>query len=178
MKFICIMGRSNSGKTTVEKTLEQMGFKRSISYTSREPQIRNGIKEENGKEYIFVTREKFLKLVENNKIIEYEQYNGNLYGTPVPFGAKRYVAVVCLGGYRALKKMYGDQVTGVYLKCDAETSLNRGQQRDGSVSLVKKRLSEDEKLLKDMENEADIIINSNQDLNKMLADILKVIRLK
>ena len=45
MKFVCIMGRSNSGKSTVEKTLEQMGFKRSISYTTKEPQIRDGVKE-------------------------------------------------------------------------------------------------------------------------------------
>ena len=54
MKLVCLMGISNSGKTSVEKTLEQMGFKRSISYTTREPQVRDGKLEENGVEYIFV----------------------------------------------------------------------------------------------------------------------------
>jgi len=176
MKFVCIMGRSNSGKSTVEKTLEQMGFKRSISYTSREPQIRNGIQEKNGHEYMFVSEDKFKELVAKKHIIEYERYGNNLYGTPRPSGAKRYVAVVCIGGYRALKKLYGDQVLGVYLKCDEDIAFSRGQQRDGSTNLVYKRKQEDENLLAEMEKEADIVIDGNQDLNKMLADILKALR--
>lgn len=176
MKFVCIMGRSNSGKSTVEKTLEQMGFKRSISYTSREPQVRNGVMEENGNEYNFVSEEKFMSLVEKGKIIEYERYGNNLYGTPRPFGSKRYVAVVCIGGYKALKELYGEQILGVYIKCDEDVALSRGQDRDGSTTLAKQRKHEDEALLKQMEEEADIIIDGNQDLNKMLADILKALR--
>ena len=58
MKIVCIMGMSNSGKSTVEAKLEQIGFKRSISYTTREPQIRNGKLEENGVEYRFVSNKK------------------------------------------------------------------------------------------------------------------------
>ena len=64
------MGRSNSGKSTVEKTLEQMGFKRSIYYTTKEPQIRDGVKEKNGDAYRFVSRDKFMSLVESGKIID------------------------------------------------------------------------------------------------------------
>lgn len=165
MKFICIMGRSNSGKTTVEKTLEQMGFKRSISYTTREPRINESIQEQDGVDYKFVTEDKFMALVDKGKIIEYERHNDNLYGTPRPFGAKRYVAVVCLGGYRALRNIYGEQVFGVYLKCDEDTAMSRGETHE-----------DNENILKCMEDEADIVINSNQDLNKMLADILKAFR--
>lgn len=176
MKLICIMGMSNSGKSAVESKLEQLGFKRSISYTSREPQVRNGKLEENGNEYIFVSKTKFMNLVDAGQIIEYEEYNGNLYGTPRPYGAKRYVAVVCVGGYKALKELYGDQVLGVYLKCDSDIAMKRGIQRDGSSELVSNRKNIDESLLSEMEQSADIIIDSNQDLNKMLADILKALR--
>lgn len=176
MKLVCLMGISNSGKSTVEKTLEQMGFKRSISYTTREPQVRDGKLEQNGVEYMFVTREKFHQLVSEDKIIEYEEYGGNLYGTPRPYGAKRFVAVVCIGGFKALKKIYGDQVVGVYLKCDQDIAAQRGVQRDGSFKLVKSRKYIDNSLLKDMESNADVIIDGNQDLNKVIADILTVLR--
>lgn len=176
MKFVCIMGRSNSGKSTVEKTLEQMGFKRSISYTTKEPQVRDGVKEKNGDVYRFVSRDKFMSLVESGKIIEYTEYNGNLYGTPRPYGSKRYVAVVELNGYKKLKEIYGEQVTGFYLKCDEDIAIKRAIKRDSSDELIKKRHKSDEAMLDEMEELADIIIDSNQDLNKMIADILKYLR--
>ena len=109
--------------------------------------------EENGNEYNFVSEEKFMSLVEKGKIIEYERYGNNLYGTPRPFGSKRYVAVVCIGGYKALKELYGEQILGVYIKCDEDVALSRGQDRDGSTTLVKQRKHEDEAFLKQMEEE-------------------------
>lgn len=178
MKFICIMGRSNSGKSTVESYLEKMGFKRSISYTTREPQVRNGKLEEDGVEYRFVTEEKFMKLVENGKIIEYERYGNNLYGTPRPFGSKRFVAVVCIGGYKALKELYGDQVIGVYLECDSDVAFSRSYTRDNNNNnnLAKARKDIDSALLDEMKSSADIVIDSNQELNRVLADILKAVQ--
>ena len=47
----------------------RIGFKRSISYTTREPQFRDGKMEENGVEYIFVSRQVFNKLVQEDKIV-------------------------------------------------------------------------------------------------------------
>lgn len=170
------MGMSNSGKTSVEKTLEQMGFKRSISYTTRKPQVRNGKLEKNGVEYRFVSVEKFNQLVHDDKIIEHELYNGNLYGTPRPYGADRFVAVVCVGGFKALKQIYGEQVLGVYLKCSTNIAEQRGSQRDGSSELFRNRKNIDDSLLKEMEESADVVIDSDQDLNKVIADILKILR--
>ena len=176
MKFVCIMGRNNSGKSTVEEYLEKMGFTRSISYTTREPQVRNGVLETNGKEYRFVSEEKFMELVDKGIIIEYEKYGNNYYGTPVPHGSSRYVAVVCIGGYRALKEKFGDQVIGVYLRCDKEIALDRAIKRDKTEEQALKRFEEETKLIEGMEEEADIIIDSNQELYGMLAEILKAVR--
>ena len=179
MKFVCIMGRSGSGKSTVEEYLEKMGFRRSISYTTREPQVRNGKLEQDGVEYKFVDEEQFMQLVNNGNIIEYERYGNNLYGTPRPYGSKRFVAVVCVGGYKALKNLYGKQVIGIYLKCDTDVAMERGEKRDtNDKEQVKKRKQEDEKLLNEMEECADIVINSNQDINRMIADILKALKTK
>lgn len=177
MKFICIMGRSGSGKTTVESHLEKMGFRRSISYTTREPQIRNGKLEQDGVEYRFVNEEQFMQLVNNGNIIEYQRLYGNLYGTPRPYGSKRFVGVVCTDGFKALKKLYGNQVIGIYLKCDLDVAMKRGENRDtDDQEQVRKRREEDEKLLIDMEECADIVINTNQDTNRTIADILKALK--
>lgn len=170
------MGRSNSGKSTVEKALEQMGFKRSISYTTREPRVRNGVMEKDGDNYRFVSKGKFMSLVDSDKMIEYTEYDGNLYGTPRPYGSKRYVAVVELNGYKKLKEIYGEQVTGFYLKCDEDIAIERASKRDGSEEFVHNRHKSDEVMLEEMEKLADIVIDSNQDRNKMIADILKYLR--
>lgn len=79
---IVVSGPSGAGKSTLLKRLfaeypERYGF--SISHTTRGP--RAG--EENGREYHFVTREDFTKLVEANGFIEHAQFGSNLYGTSV-----------------------------------------------------------------------------------------------
>lgn len=176
MQFICIMGVSGSGKSTIENKLETMGFTRSISYTTREPRVRDGVAEVDGKEYRFVNKEKFLQLVDKGIIIEYEEYNGNLYGTPEPYGSTSYVAVVCLKGYRALKEKYGKQVVGIYLKCDDEIATARAKSRDSSEEFINKRKEEDRAVAIQMEQEADIVINSGGGINNTIAEILKYIK--
>lgn len=176
MEFICIMGRSNSGKSSVEKYLEKMGFKVSVSYTTRKPRIQDGKEEVNGVDYRFVTEDKFMELVNKGKIIEYEKYGNNYYGTPVPYGSTRYVAVVCVNGFKALKEKYGNQVLGVYLKCDKDIAIERAEKRDSNKEIIESRLKKDDDLIKEIESVADVTIDGNQDLNKVLADILKTLR--
>jgi guanylate kinase len=79
---IVISGPSGAGKSTLLKRLfaeypDTFGF--SISHTTRGP--RAG--EENGREYHFVSREDFQKLVDANGFIEHAQFGSNLYGTSV-----------------------------------------------------------------------------------------------
>jgi guanylate kinase len=79
---IVVSGPSGAGKSTLLKRLfaeypDRFGF--SISHTTRGP--RAG--EENGREYHFVSREDFTKLVEANGFIENAQFGSNLYGTSV-----------------------------------------------------------------------------------------------
>ena len=73
-----ISGPSGSGKGTIlNKVIDGENVSLSISATTRQP--RNG--EKNGVHYHFMTREKFLSEIENNNVLEYNEYCGNLYGT-------------------------------------------------------------------------------------------------
>lgn len=168
MRIVCLIGTSNSVKRHVEKALEQMGFKRSTQYTTHKAQFIDSKLEESEDDYIFVSRGKFNELVDAGQIIEHNEYNGDLYGTPRLFGAKRYVAVVGVSGYKALKEIYGEQVLGVYLKGNAGISEQIGSQIDVASELVKNKQNIDR-----MERTADVVIDCNTDLNKIIADILK-----
>lgn len=79
---IVICGPSGVGKGTIIKQLFKelpscLGF--SVSHTTRSP--RPG--EVNGKDYNFVSREEFQKLIDEDKFIEHAEYNGNCYGTSI-----------------------------------------------------------------------------------------------
>ena len=71
-------GPSGTGKSTLLGKLfkdhpGQFGF--SISHTTRNP--RAG--EENGREYHFVTKDEFMKKVDNGEFLEWAQFGGNWY---------------------------------------------------------------------------------------------------
>lgn len=80
-ELIIISGTTCAGKDTVVKKLLDINKNicKSTSYTSRP--IRPG--EVNGKNYYFVTKEKFEEKIENDDFLEYAQVQyGDYYGTP------------------------------------------------------------------------------------------------
>ena len=78
--LVVISGFSGAGKGTLLKAMMEKyhNYALSISATTRSP--REG--EQNGKEYFFVNRESFEKMIEEGQLIEYAQYVNNYYGTP------------------------------------------------------------------------------------------------
>lgn len=78
--LLVVSGFAGSGKGTVMKALmkEHDNYALSVSATTRKP--RPG--EENGREYFFVTKEKFESMIANEELLEYAQYVDNYYGTP------------------------------------------------------------------------------------------------
>lgn len=79
-KLFVISGASGVGKSTV---LAQVMAKRSdlrfsVSATTRAP--RPG--EVDGREYYFITKDKFLDMIANNDFLEYDAHMDNYYGTP------------------------------------------------------------------------------------------------
>ncbi|MDD5773833.1 MAG: guanylate kinase [bacterium] len=78
--IIVISAPSGAGKTTLVELLRKdfPDIYRSVSCTTRSE--RKG--EAHGKDYIFVSDEKFKKMVENNEFAEWAEVHGNMYGTP------------------------------------------------------------------------------------------------
>ncbi|KQL54686.1 guanylate kinase [Heyndrickxia shackletonii] len=81
--LIVLSGPSGVGKGTVRKAIfsGDTQFEYSISMTTRKP--REG--EVDGVDYFFKTREEFEALIAQDKLLEYAEYVGNYYGTPVDY---------------------------------------------------------------------------------------------
>jgi guanylate kinase len=82
--LIVLSGPSGVGKGTVRKAIfsqENTSFEYSISMTTRPP--REG--EIDGVDYFFKTKEEFEHLIHQGKLLEYAEFVGNYYGTPVDY---------------------------------------------------------------------------------------------
>lgn len=81
--IVVVSGFSGAGKGTLMKALMSKydNYALSISATTRNP--RPG--EENGREYFFVSKDEFEKLIADDGLIEYAKYVDNYYGTPKKF---------------------------------------------------------------------------------------------
>ena len=91
-RLIVISGPSGAGKSTIVfKAIEgrdDMCF--STSVTSRK--ARPG--EQDGREYFFIDRERFLKMIADDELLEHAEYVGNFYGTPRKFVEDKLAAGV------------------------------------------------------------------------------------
>lgn len=82
--LIVLSGPSGVGKGTVRKELfsnPDTNYEYSISMTTRNP--REG--ETDGVDYFFRSKEEFEEMIEQGKLLEYAEYVGNYYGTPLDY---------------------------------------------------------------------------------------------
>lgn len=79
-KLFVISGASGVGKSTVlaKVMAKRSDLKFSVSATTRAP--RPG--EVDGKDYYFVSKDKFREMIENDAFLEYDAHMNNFYGTP------------------------------------------------------------------------------------------------
>lgn len=76
---LIVSSPSGAGKTTLTNRLLSAvpNLRFSVSHTTRKPRAT----EQDGREYHFVTRERFIELVKENSFLEWAKVHDNLYGT-------------------------------------------------------------------------------------------------
>ena len=163
-KIICLIGKSGSGKSTIEQKLcSDLEINQVVSHTTRPPR-----KEElDGLDYFFCTDDYFEEERENfieqrlYKVINKDGTKGiwryGLHRNSIKEGLN--VVVVDVNGYKALRKYFGKQnVLPFFIHCSDSTRLNRVLLRgDGSNKLeVMRRFAADEEAFYDIEHNKDI----------------------
>ncbi len=162
---------SGSGKTTIVKHLldknPNLGF--SISACTRD---KRGRKEENGKDYYFLTPDEFKQKIDEDQFIEWEEvYEGNFYGTlkseveRIWQEGKHVIFDVDVKGGLNLKNYFKEKALAVFVKVPSleilESRLN--DRNTDSPSSISRRLFK-AKFEMAFENQFDIIsINENLD---------------
>jgi guanylate kinase len=119
---------SGAGKTTIVRhlldTFEELGF--SISATTRIKRDH----ELNGKDYYFITPEKFREYIEEDQFVEWEEvYQGQFYGTlksevnRIWSLQKHVVFDIDVKGAERIKEIYTKQCMSVFVKPPSEKIL-------------------------------------------------------
>jgi len=139
-----ISGPSGSGKTSLAKEVcEELGDKAYFSISTTTRPIREG--EKDGVDYFFVTKEEFLKDVEEGYFLEWAEVHGNFYGTSKKQidkalnEGKIVFLDIDVQGHEAVRRAYPDIVTSVFVTT---------KDKDTLIERLKKRGTETEETLK------------------------------
>lgn len=136
MLFI-VSGPAGAGKGTICNTLKQLvpGIHLSISATTRSPRR----SEQNGIDYVFVSRDQFEKMIADNELLEWAEICGNFYGTPRALidqlltGGQDVLLEIDVQGAAQIKEMYPDAIM-VFVMAPSLSELEQRLQNRGSDS--------------------------------------------
>lgn len=178
--LIVLSGPSGVGKGTVRKALfetEGHNFTYSISMTTRRP--REG--EINGVDYYFVSREEFEARIKEGKFLEYAEFVGNYYGTPIDkveqniIEGKEVVLEIEVEGAKQVKQKKSDAVF-IFIAPPSFIALHDRLRRRGTEApeIIQERLEKARRELT-LINDYDYIV-INDDVNNAADRIRAIIR--
>ena len=179
-KIIIISSPSGAGKTTLCKLLlkKMRNINLSISYTSRNQRLN----ERSGKDYFFVTKEKFNQLKNKNFFIETAINFGNYYGSPfknLKTSKKKQILfdIDWKGARKIRKKIDKEDIIDFFIlppsiKELKKRLLKRGRDKKDDIDL---RLSYAIKEISHYKEYSYVLINQNvqQTVNE-ISDIIKI----
>ena len=144
-RLIVVSGPSGSGKGTIlGEILKSPDYVYSVSATTRQP--RQG--EIDGRHYFFMQKTEFEERILQNGFIEYAEYNGNYYGTPVDFvnanlkNGKNVILEIEVQGAMQIKKTIPDALF-IFMTPESRTELEKRLRLRGSEDeqTIKRRLA-------------------------------------
>jgi len=159
-----ISAPSGAGKTTLlRKVMAQLpGVNLSVSCTTRAPRP----KEQEGIDYVFITRDEFKAMEREGKFIEWAQVHGDLYGTPRASvetleQGEDLVLEIDTQGARKIREEFNDGVFIFIRPPSLKVLKGRLQSRGGdSEEVVQARLRNAEKELDQMTWYDYIVVNN------------------
>lgn len=149
--IVILSGPSGVGKGTLRKRIMEessLCLAYSISMTTRPMRIH----EEEGKDYFFVSPERFQQAIDQNELIEWAEFVGNRYGTP-----QNYVEKLRNEGKNVFLEIEIDgasQVINKYASSDLITIFLMPPSFDDLESRIRKRQTETEEVILQRLNKA------------------------
>ncbi len=176
--LVLFSGPSGVGKDTVLDIVlnKDNSLQRSISLTTRD--IREN--EVDGRDYYFISKDKFNNMIENGEVLEFAQYGKNLYGTPKgPVDkwlseGKTVILKIEVQGAQQIKKIYPDAV-GIFVLPPSMDELENRLRSRGTENEedIQKRLEiARNEVAKSVDYDYTVV---NDDLDIASNDVLKII---
>ncbi len=177
-KLLVISGLSAAGKGTIAKELisRYNDFVLSISATTRDK--RAG--EVDGKDYFFVTKDKFEEMINNSELLEYAKYVNNYYGTPKKYvldrlnEGKNVILEIEMQGALKIKKIFNEAILVFFIPKDAKTQKERLISRNReTLEQIKERIRQT--LIDAVYAKHYDYILVNEDLNDAIKDVIDIV---
>lgn len=176
--LIVYTGCSGVGKGTIMSKMlaENPNLRLSVSATTRAP--RAG--EQDGREYYFVSHERFDEMIAEDGFLEYAEYVGNKYGTPkepvfrmLDEGLDVILEIEVKGFYQ-VKKACPDSVT-IFIAPPSHEELGRRLRGRGTESdeVIAARLAIAHEELEHLDQFDHVVIND--DIDRATQEVLSII---
>lgn len=176
--FILVSGISGAGKTTlINNTLlltENFCYPQCV--TTREKRI-------NDKEnrYIFVSKEEFNYFVQEEKLLEYQFYRNNYYGTLIDtyseIQKQGKIAITDMGyeGIINVKKRV-DDVVNICVDTEIDLAISRLEKRGENINTIQSRIENIEDEKRKLLLLADYIVANNTTIDNMMDDFNYILK--
>ena len=186
-KVILISGYTATGKDSVAKELvKKYNYRLAVSHTTRS--MRSG--EMMGREYFFTDEDKFYNMVENGEFIEMRKYFTNvmvggeskkstwLYGlskVQLRDFSKPTIVIADKQGCEQVAEYIGkNNCVWVHLECDEEVLRRRLLARGDYKGEATRRLRDDKRSFKGIENCVHAVINTDMELERVVESVKDV----
>ena len=136
--ILIITGPSGVGKNTIIDALSRkINFNFSVSHTTRPKRV----SEVNGKDYHFISNNEFQNMINNNELVEYEEYGGYTYGTSRLELQKNGLVILDLEVNGATKLLESNsEFIGLFIDIDDQELVNRLKNRGHNSEFITKRM--------------------------------------
>jgi guanylate kinase len=180
-KLVVISGPAGVGKSTIrQEVVRRTGAVYSVSATTREP--RSG--EADGRDYYFVDRQRFQRMIDDGELLEWAEVFGNFYGTPagpvrqaVAAGRTVVLEIDVQGGMQVHEK--APDATFILVLPPSHEALEarlRGRGSEDEASLAR-RLAKAKKEIETAERSGAYTYKViNDDLDQAIARVVEIVK--